>query len=89
MTADFTSVPWRTGRKLGRTVYARTGGYDQDEDPVIGMLDTPELAEEAVEAHNAALASRLAARAAARHGVRVSGVTGVQFGHGNTQTNVF
>lgn len=50
---DLAAVPWRTGRSLGRTVYARTGGDDRKADTVIGMMDTPELAEEACAAHNA------------------------------------
>lgn len=52
---DLTAVPWRTGRSLGRTVYARTGGDDWKADTVIGMMDTAELAEEACTAHNAGL----------------------------------
>jgi hypothetical protein len=55
---DLSSVPWRTGRTLGRTVYARTGGADWKADTVIGMMDTPALAEEACRAHNAALSRR-------------------------------
>lgn len=51
---ELTAVPWRTGR-TGRTVYARTGGDNWKADTVIGMIDTPELAEEACAAHNAAL----------------------------------
>lgn len=57
---DLASLPWRTGRKLGRTVYARTGGEDWEADTVIGMMDTAELAEEACAAHNAGLARRQA-----------------------------
>lgn|GEM_PF-3284734 len=49
------AVPWRTGRTLGRTLYARTGGDDWKADTAIGMLDTPELAAEACAAHNAVL----------------------------------
>lgn len=49
---DLTAFPWRTGRTLGRTVYARTGGDDWKADTVIGMLDTPELAAGACAAHN-------------------------------------
>jgi hypothetical protein len=56
------AYPWRTGRSLGRTVYARTGGDDWEADTVIGMLDTPQLAEAACQAHNDALALRQAAR---------------------------
>lgn len=49
---DLTQVPWRTGRTLGRTVYARTGGEDYKADTCIGVLDTPALAAEACAAHN-------------------------------------
>jgi hypothetical protein len=52
---DLTALPWRQGRTLGRTVYARTGGDDWKADTAIGMLDTPELAAAACEAHNATL----------------------------------
>lgn len=62
---DLTSVKWRTGRSLGRTVYARTGGDDWKADTVIGMMDTPEIAAEAVNAHNAMLDELLAADKAA------------------------
>lgn len=44
--------PWRTGRKVGRTIYAVLGDAVSDADTLIGMLDTPELAAEAVAAHN-------------------------------------
>jgi hypothetical protein len=46
---------WRTGRKVGRTIYAiqhPEDKTDRDEDPLIGVMDTPELAEEAVRTHN-------------------------------------
>lgn len=52
---DLTGVPWRTGRTLGRTMYARTGGDDWKADTEFGMLDTRELAAEACADHNAAL----------------------------------
>jgi hypothetical protein len=55
MTADLASLPWRTGRSLGRTVYARTGGDDWEADTVIGMLDTRDLAEAACAGRNALL----------------------------------
>lgn len=48
--ADLAAWPWRVGRKVGRTIYATPPG---DEDGVlIGMMDTPDLAREAVDAHN-------------------------------------
>jgi len=34
---------FRVGRKLGRTLYL--AGIDPDHDPVVGMMDTPELAQ--------------------------------------------
>jgi hypothetical protein len=45
-------LPWRTGRKIGRTLYAVTGPEASDDDVLIGMMDTPELAAEACAAHN-------------------------------------
>jgi hypothetical protein len=41
---------WRVGRSVGRTIYAC--GPDGD-DVLIGMLDTPALAADAVRTHNA------------------------------------
>jgi hypothetical protein len=52
---DLTALPWRVGRTLGRTVYARTGGDDWKADTPVGMLDTRELAEAACADHNAVL----------------------------------
>jgi hypothetical protein len=48
---------WRTGKKVGRTIYAVTTGerlrpLPDDEHPLIGIMDTPELAAEAVRQHN-------------------------------------
>lgn len=41
---------WRTGRKVGRTIYAhKDGDY---EGRLIGMMDTPDLAAEVVRAVN-------------------------------------
>jgi len=45
-------LPWRTGRKVGRTIYAVTGQEPSDDDVLIGMMDTPELAAETCAAHN-------------------------------------
>lgn len=49
-----TAVPWRTGQSVGRTIYACPPGssYRQGE-VLIGLMDTPELARAAVDAHNA------------------------------------
>ena len=44
---------WRTGRKVGRTVYAEAwDGVSDEDDVLIGLFDTPELAQAAVDAHN-------------------------------------
>lgn len=48
-------TPWRVGRRVGRNLYVQLGARPSDDDPVIGQLDTPELARVAVECHNAAL----------------------------------
>jgi hypothetical protein len=82
---DLTALPWRQGRHQGRHLYAQLGPRPSDTDPLVGTLDTAGLAEEACEAHNEALARRMAALRLRG----VSGVTGVQFGDGNSQTNVF
>lgn len=47
---------FRTGRKVGRTVYVQTGTDPADSDTLIGVMDTPGLAAFAVEAMNAAVA---------------------------------
>jgi hypothetical protein len=44
--------PWRTGRKVGRTVYAQLGPEPSDDDPLIGLMDTPEMAARVVQDHN-------------------------------------
>lgn len=43
---------WRTGRKVGRTIYAMVDVEPTDHDALIGMMDTAALAAEAVAAHN-------------------------------------
>lgn len=43
-------IRWRTGRTVGRTIYRQTGPSDDDE--LIGVMDTVELAREVVEAVN-------------------------------------
>ncbi len=45
-------LPWRTGRKVGRTIYAHRATEPSDEDPLIGVMDTPELAADIVKRHN-------------------------------------
>jgi hypothetical protein len=49
---------WRTGRSVGRTIYAVT----PDGDKLIGLMDTQMLANEAVQAHNERLARILATK---------------------------
>lgn len=49
---DHTTRQWRVGRKVGRTIYAVVNLADPDRDPLIGVMDTPELAADAVYAHN-------------------------------------
>lgn len=43
---------WRTGRHIGRTVYAQVHDDPTREDVLIGVMDTSELAQHVVEAHN-------------------------------------
>lgn len=45
--------PWRVGRKVGRTIYEQQSDDPADGDRLIGLMDTRELAAEAVRAHNA------------------------------------
>lgn len=57
-TAFLTTLRWRTGRRVGRTVYAQFSTDPNDTDILIGVMDSPELADETVASHNAALAVR-------------------------------
>lgn len=57
MTQDALNQPWRIGRKVGRTIY--TAPPDSEDGELIGVMDTPELASEAVDAHNFNLLRRL------------------------------
>jgi hypothetical protein len=50
------AVPWRTGRTVGRTIYA----VDKNVDRLIAVADTPRLADHIVHAHNAWLTARIA-----------------------------
>jgi hypothetical protein len=52
ITAQAHDLPWRTGRKLGRTIYAQFGPEPDDDDLLVGVMDTVALAEDAVECHN-------------------------------------
>lgn len=57
MAGNLIMTPWRTGRSLGRTLYARTGGDDWKADTFLGIMETAELAEAVAEGHNQKLAS--------------------------------
>lgn len=54
---DHDNCYWRTGHKVGRTIYARCGGSSRDDDLLIGLMDTSELAKAVVDAHNIVLGS--------------------------------
>jgi hypothetical protein len=45
---------WRTGRHVGRTIYLTGDAPSTEDDILIGMMDTVELAEDAVRNHNIA-----------------------------------
>ena len=45
-------IPWRIGRKLGRTIYRQVGAAPSDEDPFLGLMESPELAADVVACHN-------------------------------------
>jgi hypothetical protein len=45
---------WRVGRKVGRTIYYQTGTEPSDDDELVGVMDTPQLAALVVQAVNAA-----------------------------------
>ena len=51
-------LPWRTGGRRGRTIHVQLRADPSDADPFAGIMDTPELAAEAVFAHNAVLSVR-------------------------------
>lgn len=51
-------LPWRTGRKLVRTVFAIVGTEASDDDVLLGLMDTDLLAAEVVAAHNQRLRER-------------------------------
>ena len=45
---------WRTGKSVGRTIYAcPPGSTYRNGEILIGMMDSPEIAQDAVDAHNA------------------------------------
>jgi hypothetical protein len=49
---DPARFPWRTGRKTGRTIHVQLTAIPDDDDPLIGVMDTAELARAAVDGHN-------------------------------------
>lgn len=57
---NLAALPWRTGRRVGRTLYAQIGPDPSDGDVLIGVLDYPRLAAEVADTHNAARLARLA-----------------------------
>jgi hypothetical protein len=91
MNVDLDRVPWRTGTSPGtdgRTIYAcPPGSSHRHGEVLIGMLDTRELAQEAVRAHNASLVAPdrmakmdavvTAAREVLRHGEHEGSCTNV------------
>ena len=54
----YVSGRWRVGRKVGRTIYAQMADAPRDDDPLIGVMDTPALARAAVDAHNSAMSEK-------------------------------
>jgi hypothetical protein len=56
--SDAVYWPWRTGTSVGRTLYAcPPGSSHRNGEILIGMMDTADLAREAVDAHNGRLAA--------------------------------
>jgi hypothetical protein len=56
VTQELCELPWRQGRSQPRNIYAVDPDLvgDWSHDHMIGQFSTPELASEAVRAHNAA-----------------------------------
>ena len=54
VNADYARMAWRTGRSIGRTIYAVPPGaqYRSGDEVVLGMMDTPALASHIVKIHN-------------------------------------
>jgi hypothetical protein len=53
---DYINLFWRVGSKVKRTIYAVVPDLGHDQHPLLGLMDTPELASETVFAHNTLLA---------------------------------
>lgn len=56
---DEENVRLRVGRKVGRTLYIQSGEEPSDDDQLIGMVDTPELAALIVAAVNGELSTKI------------------------------
>lgn len=65
-------LPWRTGRKVGRTIYIRLGREASDDDVLIGVMDSPEIASDVCLAHNHLLAERAINGQSHRTGTRAT-----------------
>ena len=52
---ELQKLRWRQGRRVGRTIYAEIGDQPSEADPLIGVMDSPGLAESVVISHNAQL----------------------------------
>jgi hypothetical protein len=55
---DIILMPWRTGRKVGKNIYAIVGAEPSDDDIDIGRMDSESVAAIAVLQHNNALAEQ-------------------------------
>ncbi len=49
------SLKWRSGRSVGRTLYAIVSDKPSDHDILIGIMDTPQLARSVADDHNNAI----------------------------------
>lgn len=45
-------LPWRTGRKLGRTIYAMVGEEPSDDDVLLGLVEDSAIASHICAVHN-------------------------------------
>lgn len=51
-------LPWRVGRKLGRTIYAIVGETPSEDDLLLGVFDEESVAQHIVDIHNKSLEGR-------------------------------
>lgn len=49
---DVNVAYWRTGRHLGRTIYAMVALEPSDDDVFIGIMDNADVAEQVITDHN-------------------------------------